>query len=203
MRFFDNSQLKGERECNSLELWLRRVYSGIFYHRLYRKRHPDYPNYMPKAINTISNYLSSHGQPLVFEWGSGISTVWYAHRVKSLVSIEHHEGWFIKVGNWLQEKNLTNVDLQYLPPDKDGAFRNYARSILQYEDNFFDLVAVDGRNRVECVRHAAAKVKMGGYLILDDSHRPRYQEAFNILANYRSERHDFGLLQTTIFKRVK
>lgn len=203
MRYFDNRHLQAERDCGPFELWLRRVYSGIFYHRLYRKRHPEHPHYMPKAITAISSYLANKQHPVVFEWGSGISTIWYAQRVKTLVSIEHHEGWFFKVTDWLEEKNLANVDLHYLPPDEAGEFQKYTQSILQYADNFFDLVAIDGRNRVECARQAASKVKIGGYLILDDSHRPRYQETFSILENYQNQRYDFGLLQTTIFKRVK
>ncbi len=203
MRYFDIRNLKGERDCGTLELWLRRLYSGLFYHRLYRKFHPEYPHYTPQAINAISRYLSTNNQATVFEWGSGISTIWYAQRVRALISIEHHEEWFLKVSGWLQEINSINVDLQYLSPDKDGSFQKYTRSILQYEDNFFDLVAVDGRNRVECVRMAVAKVKLGGYLILDDSHRSRYQDAFDFLKNYQNQRYDFGLFQTTIFKRVQ
>jgi predicted O-methyltransferase YrrM len=196
-----NEVLRNERECGIFEFWLRRVYSSILYHKVYRKRHPEHPYYVPDAIRIISSLLKNK-QAIVFEWGSGISTVWYAKQVKSLVAIEHSEEWYSRGINWLQEKNLTNVDLKYIPSINDS-FQNYTQAILKYDNNFFDLVAVDGRNRVECIEQAANKVKVGGYLILDDSHRTRYKFAFDLLTNYEYQRYDFGLLQTTIFRRLK
>jgi len=201
MLHFYNEELRNERECGELEFWLRRIYSGVLYHRIYRKRYPENPYYVPAVIRLMSEILGNK-QAKVFEWGSGISTVWYAQRVESLVAIEHNEEWYHKVTGWLQTNKLNNVELKYIPPT-NGSFQNYSQVILKYDDEFFDVVAVDGRNRVDCIRQAVNKVKVGGYLILDDSHRTKYQPAFDLLTNYEHKRYDFGLLQTTIFQRLK
>lgn len=198
MSFFYSEELRNERECGLLEFWLRRTYSSVFYHRIYRKR---YPYYVPAVVGILSGLFAGK-QAKVFEYGSGISTIWYARRVQSLIAIEHHEEWNHKITDWLKKNKLINVELKYIPPEND-LFQEYTRSILRYDDNYFDVVAVDGRNRVECVQQAANKVKIGGYLILDDSHRARYQPAFNLLANYKYKKYDFGLLQTTIFQRFQ
>lgn len=196
-----NEQLRNERQCGLLEFWLRRTYSSIAYHRIYRKRHPENPYYVPAVVKFLSELLENK-QARVFEWGSGISTVWYARNAKSLIAIEHNEEWYRKVTGWLKTNKLDNVELKYIPPI-DGSFQNYSQTILKYDDEFFDVVAVDGRNRVDCVKQAINKVKIGGLLILDDSHRARYQPVFNLLINYEHKRYDFGILQTTIFRRLR
>ena len=54
-------------------------------------------------------------------------------------------------------------------------------------DEAFDLVVIDflespEATRVEAVRAAREKVRPGGYLLLDDSDRPGYAEAYELLA---------------------
>ena len=56
---------------------------------------------------------------------------------------------------------------------------------LPYPDGHFDLVIVDGRARPSCVFHAMSKVRAGGYLMLDDTDRQRYEEAMSLLAGYK------------------
>jgi len=201
MALFYNEQIRNERDCGLLEFWLRRTYSSIFYHRIYRRKYPGSPYYVPYAVNFLSKLLYNK-KPKVFEWGSGISTVWYAQKVDSLITIEHNEEWYHKVTKWLKNNKLNNVELRYIPPI-NNSFESYSQAISEYEDEFFDIVVVDGRNRVRCTVLAMNKVKKGGYLILDDSHRARYQSVFDLLVNYECKRYDFGLLQTTIFRRLK
>ena len=62
-------------------------------------------------------------------------------------------------------------------------FREYVQAIDQYPDESLDLVMVDGRSRVACIHHSVTKVKRGGFLILDDAARDRYQEAVSLMAN--------------------
>ena len=57
--------------------------------------------------------------------------------------------------------------------------------VKRYED----VIAVDGRDRVNCVKHAMPKLKPGGVLVLDDSHRPRYREAFERHRRMQGEDH--------------
>jgi len=57
-------------------------------------------------------------------------------------------------------------------------------------DEAFDLVVVDfleapSVTRIEALKPAMKKVRAGGYLLLDDSDRPGYAEAFELLAGWR------------------
>ena len=54
------------------------------------------------------------------------------------------------------------------------SFFDYASFIDQYPDNYFDLILIDGRARPSCFMHAAAKVKHGGYVVLDNAERVSY-----------------------------
>ena len=44
-------------------------------------------------------------------------------------------------------------------------------------DEPFDLILVDGRDRVNCFYASCGFLKRGGHVILHDSERPRYSEA--------------------------
>jgi tRNA A58 N-methylase Trm61 len=133
----------------------------------------------------------------VFEYGSGGSTLYFAKRVREVVSVEHEPAWYERVRSELERQRLGNVTytliesavdpsfdrnriadpLAYMSDDDKSAgrsFRAYARAIDQYPDGYFDLVVVDGRARPSCLMHAIQKVRLGGTLLLDQSERPYY-----------------------------
>lgn len=118
----------------------------------------------------------------VFEYGGGGSSLWLHDHGARLTVVEHHPEWSRVLRNLLP----SGIELIEAPPSKageivsavgDGFFDNYVGAIEQYPDNSFDLVIVDGRARVDCVARARWKVRPGGYLLLDDSDRPRYEAA--------------------------
>lgn len=119
----------------------------------------------------------------MFEWGAGGSTIWFAERVKKLISIEHDPAWFDSVKIVLEHKNLTNVDLFLIPIDSP----EYWNSILTYDE--FDCILVDGRNRVKCGRNAIKRLKIGGVLILDDAERGQYNPLVEDLKTMDMEHH--------------
>ena len=57
------------------------------------------------------------------------------------------------------------------------SFEDYVLYINKWPDYFFDLVLVDGRSRLACLRAAINKVKLGGILMLDNSDYSRYQSS--------------------------
>lgn len=111
----------------------------------------------------------------LFEFGSGFSTEFYAARCTKVVSIESSREWYEKVKRTVGD----NAEVRYVPADDDG---EYCRAIHEF-DGAFDVVIVDGRDRVNCVKHAVSKLAPGGVLILDDSQRGRYNEAWELMAD--------------------
>lgn len=106
----------------------------------------------------------------LFEYGSGFSTLFFADLVSNVTSIEYDKGWYEN----LIQKAPSNVVLHYISHDSDG---KYCRSIHQ-EDDLYDLVIIDGRDRVNCMIQATGRLTDRGVVVLDDSDRDRYHQAF-------------------------
>lgn len=154
-------------------------------------------------------WLESYLKPdmSVFEYGSGGSTLFISTKVRKLVSIEHHKGWYDRISSALSEKRISNCECVLSGPEKGSSaetppygpgsytseqvrkerglsFEKYVRNIDKCPDESLDLVIVDGRARASCMAHSLKKIRTGGYLMLDDSERKRYQGAISTLTDY-------------------
>ena len=140
----------------------------------------------------------------VFEYGSGASTIYFCEKVKWVGSVENVKSWFDEVSRDIKNYNLLNIDYFFKPDsgDADPKFKNdpvdysstsglfggknfedYVKTIDMYPNETFDLVMVDGRSRVSCLKHAQDKVKVGGFVLLDDTDRDYY----NVGKNFYNE----------------
>ncbi|KGM17062.1 hypothetical protein N867_10545 [Actinotalea fermentans ATCC 43279 = JCM 9966 = DSM 3133] len=119
----------------------------------------------------------------VFEFGGGGSTMWFSDRVGTVVTVEHDPTWAQSLIAATDGNPRTNI---LVHDDSDG-YANYVEAIRAFPDEYFDVIVVDGRERVRCTAEAAAKVRPGGLLLLDDSERPRYAGAHNLLAGWPSQ----------------
>jgi len=109
----------------------------------------------------------------LFEFGSGFSTFFYAKKCKSVFSVEHNDEWYKQVSSTLPE----NASIIYKNEDIDG---EYCRVIRQ-SDLFYDVVIVDGRDRVNCMKQSVDALSERGVILLDDSERDGYQEGIKFL----------------------
>lgn len=151
--------------------------------------------------------------PLVktaFEYGGGSSTAWllqFAPQMK-LKTVEHHSEWcgmlketISKHPRWFSRWTLSNVENRKTGTRRgsDSAFYDAYVESLQ---DMYDLIIVDGRCRSECLRHAISHVNCGGYLILDNSERPRYADAIKAVPSTWT-RYDYRckVSMTTFFKK--
>jgi predicted O-methyltransferase YrrM len=141
----------------------------------------------------------------ILELGSGRSTAWFARRAARVISFEDNEYWHGWVSEQVSEAGL-EVDLRVMPVEE------FPRSVAALPDHAFDLVVVDFLEaptvtRIDCLRPAMEKVRAGGCLVLDDSDRPGYREAYELLAGWKLKRFT-GIkdgwpeaCETTIFRR--
>lgn len=119
----------------------------------------------------------------VFEYGSGNSTLWLSKRVKRVQSIETHYGWYERVLGRLPE----NVQLHYQPYEKDG---EYCRLVSRHVAEF-DVVIIDGFDRVRCAKHCVTALTPRGVIIFDDSHQDHLIEGPAFLIEQGFKRIDF------------
>lgn len=155
----------------------------------WRLKNP-WPCYSFESIDFISQSLPTDG--VVFEYGSGTSTLWYQNHCTNTISVEHNQFWYETIQRRINsnsqitlfpeklvESSTKNIYKSIVEPQR--SFEDYVKSIDRYPDNHFDLVSVDGRARTGCIFHAAFKVRVGGMLVLDNSHRERYKEGIDFL----------------------
>ena len=164
-----------------------------------------------RAIDWLSSYLTP--DMTVFEYGAGGSTLYLAQRVQSVVSVEHDEGFHQYVTNHIAKNGIRNCELMLRKPvpNLDGntefvshqskyqdlCFGSYVKAIDPFPEGCFDLVMVDGRARMACIKRAISKIKPGGALVLDNSNRPSYVAAAKLLSGMPSA--DFaGLVPCTL-----
>jgi hypothetical protein len=105
----------------------------------------------------------------IFEYGSGSSTLFYAKRVGKVVSVEHDKDWYSKI----LSLKPSNAEMIFTELQTDGAYSKKAASLGEQ----FDVIIVDGRDRVNCCKHSVAALSPEGVLVLDDSERPDYEKA--------------------------
>jgi len=105
----------------------------------------------------------------IFEYGSGSSTIFYAERAGKVTSVEHDKGWFDKV----KGTSPANAEMIFCELHRDG---EYARKAMLL-DKKFNIIIVDGRDRVNCCKYSLEALSPDGVIILDDSEREVYQPA--------------------------
>lgn len=109
----------------------------------------------------------------VFEYGSGNSTNYYAKRVQSITSVEHDKEWYEEVVNEM----LSNSTLIYQELEYGGDYS----TLSEKQSIKYDIVIVDGRDRVNCLKSSINAIKDNGVIVLDDSEREPYKEGNNFL----------------------
>lgn len=179
------------------------LYNILLYRYFFRWRHlkNQFPSLELKipwitfpAIKYLENYLKRDMR--VFEYGSGGSTLFFAQIVKGVISVEHDLNWFKKIRDEVILKKYNNVNLINICPVLDSnsewyyysynanysnmSFKEYVQEILNYPDNYFDIVFIDGRARTGCFIESIQKLRKGGLIVWDDTDRDRYRENFKI-----------------------
>jgi len=127
----------------------------------------------------------------VFEYGSGNSTLWYAKKVNSVISVEHDNQWFEKIKNSME----ANVSIYYEELIYGGEYSKFIKRLK----NEFDIIIVDGRDRVNCLKNSISAINHNGVIILDDSERDAYKEGVNFLLENNYKKIDFWGISPGLF----
>ena len=150
---------------------------------------------------TAINWLESRITPetTVLEWGCGGSTVWYSKRAGAVDSIEHDPVWLEKVNERIAHEGLATSTRHYVQKNPEGCFTAYSE-FARTLGRLYDIVVVDGRGRVRCIKEGKDLVEHHGILVLDNADRSYYSSGIAMLAGWeRIEFPDRWL--TTVFLR--
>ena len=209
-------------------IWESMIYFPVWWKFHQKKNEPlknDHPWITFKAERFLRMMLRK--DMIVYEYGSGSSTLYFSRRVAQVFSIEHHRDWFENVQQTIEKQSIRNVDFRLIEPEtvsenqatgylsyhhlyKNKRFESYVKSIDAFPDEYFDLVMIDGRARTECIARAKNKIKQGGNLVVDNSERTYYFDGNDFLFNKKEWRsfhfigpvpYGFGFSKTSFFQK--
>lgn len=115
----------------------------------------------------------------VFEFGAGNSSLFFAKRVKSVLSVEHHPEWFQQIST-SPEYAMSNLEVKMVPVPEglthDGyhslaftdATNDYVLA-LKNSGRRFDIVIVDGLFRNSCIENCLESLTSRGVVFLDNT----------------------------------
>ena len=132
-----------------------------------------------KSVKKVQSLLNNN--QTVFEWGSGGSTIFLCHRVKSIISVENDHNWTTKVNSALSSLNVKNATVIQKEINLQSAecFLKcpYAKGI----SDKFDIIVIDGEDhfnseslwsaRENCFELSQQAINDEGIIIVDDAWR--------------------------------
>ena len=116
------------------------------------------PWYTYPAIEFIKQLDLS--EKVIFEYGSGNSTLFLSRLSKKVISIEGNKQWYEMIYSQLSALNNTEIIFK---DNKDL----YISEIKNH--HLFDIIIIDGNYRLDCAKIAVNHLNKGGMIILDNS----------------------------------
>ena len=129
----------------------------------------------------------------VFEFGSGNSTFYYAKRALKVVSVEHDQEWFTKIS----ANKPSNSEMIFCELHAGGQYSKMPASMGLK----FDIIIVDGRDRVNCCLQSLAALTDQGVVVLDDSQMENYTEAISFFQKEGFKELSFSGISPGLFYR--
>ncbi|HEV8515235.1 MAG TPA: FkbM family methyltransferase [Cyclobacteriaceae bacterium] len=131
----------------------------------------------------------------ILEFGSGNSTLFWHKCTNQIFSIEHDRDWFNKVKNLLPSQYKEQLLFLQLGTGTDHDYTKAATHLKRK----FDIIFVDGRERVKCAIDSRPWLSEKGVLVLDDSERERYADAVSFYLSQGFKKLDFWGIAPGIF----
>ena len=228
-----DSRIQQLKECDSTFFTVKKSYlrsprqNGYLMYRIlrpilkvryyfFRKFNNPCPWLSPSSVRFLRTYLTKEMNGL--EFGSGISTLFIAPKVKQLISVEHNKQWYQLISERFKNEGIANVDYRFIAQNDSNQFSdksfemtekmgfevrrdyaNYYMTVDSISDNSLDFLLVDGRARPECLYYAFPKMKKNGLIILDNSEREHYKIVFEFMKDYPVYTTTNGLTDTTFW----
>jgi predicted O-methyltransferase YrrM len=133
-------------------------------------------NVQPEKYEIIKKYLNK--DTLMFEWGSGYSTIHFAKICRFVFSVESDPFWLSIVNMVSSILNIDNIGVvgSFFPPHGQGPENTtypYAIKDISQANGIksFDVILVDGRMRERCLENALPFLHDDSVVIVDDYDR--------------------------------
>ncbi|WP_337873064.1 hypothetical protein [Ignavibacterium sp.] len=145
------------------------------------------------AIDFLKERLNKN--MTVFEYGSGSSTLFFANRVKEIISFETDRSWFEKV------KSKLPPNASIILFDENNSAISYPK-VIDPLNKKFDIIIVDAIERNEVLLNSINYLKEDGVVILDNSDRDEYRNTMDELKKFHFKRIDFWGIQAAYLNKT-
>lgn len=124
---------------------------------------PNTPWIAYSATRYFETFLTKNSR--VLEFGSGMSTIWYAKHAGSVFAVENYRPWYDKILNKIETIAETDITYDFIQDEIEYA------TYMEGDSEGFDLIVVDGDVRDKCIASAVKSVRAGGVIYLDNADR--------------------------------
>lgn len=121
------------------------------------KDNQEIPWYTYPAIEYLNNIDFS--EKIIFEYGSGNSSVYWARKAKAVFSVEHDKEWYKE----LNKKLSKNQNISFCESEN-----SYLKAIKNISEKI-DVIVIDGIYREKCAKLVKEHLSERGIVILDNS----------------------------------
>ena len=112
------------------------------------------------TISFLRSFLKKN--MMVFEFGAGRSSIFFADYTKHVTSVESSFEWV----EYVKSFNLPNLKVIFEQ-------KHFSSVILNYKDGYFDLILIDSHDRLNCLKKSIRKIKNNGIILIDNCERPK------------------------------
>lgn len=143
----------------------------------------DLPLMTQKEIDMILSYLKP--DDIMFEWGSGGSTLYFPRFVKEYHSVESQKHWYVIVKSFILKSEIkSKVHLKYIPiPPYDWStnnhtkeeFKEYIEYIGETPHKKYNIILIDGENKTRafCAIEALKYIDNNSIVFIHDYYHRR------------------------------
>ena len=117
------------------------------------------------------------GNAIVFEYSTGMSTLWFTKHCKYIYSVENNNDWYDLITQKTSTKKNCTINFE-------NEKKNYVNQISLIGVKYFDIISIDGSYRLDCFLYARDYLKRGGLMIIDDTDAQYGKEIKKILPKY-------------------
>ena len=82
---------------------------------------------------------------------------------------------------------------------KELIYNGEYSKVINVQSKYFDIIVIDGRDRVNCIKNSLRSLKNNGVIVLDDSEREEYIEGVQYLMNNGFKKIDFWGISAGLF----
>ena len=185
MKWFVRKHLPFFRLLNNLRLLCTRRKSYLFRKGWVSSIMNGYPSDLDGQALPWMNYsfiffISQriNKKMVLLEFGTGYSTIFWAKRTQTVYTIEN-DPFFL---DYIKKELPGNVETLISSNNSNKQYSNLAKKISESNNEIkFDMIVIDGIDRVNCCINSLDYLKFDGVVIWDDSSRTEYTKGFEYL----------------------